>query len=82
MKGEALVSQVVSVTLAVCLASLAMLAGCSCYRVKTDDVKKPAMTRPTEDVGTHKSRTGEATEDNLQAAEHKGYADGLRDGQE
>ena len=82
MKRESLVSQVASIALAVCLASLAMLTGCSCDRVKTDAVKKPVMVRPAEDAEMQNCRPGEVTEEDLQAAEHKGYTDGLRDGQE
>ena len=35
-----------------------------------------------EDAETQIYRYGEVTEEDLQAAEHKGYANGLRDGQE
>ncbi len=82
MKRDSLASQVVLITLAICLASLAMVAGCSCGQTKTNDVKNPVTVRPAEDAETHKYRTGDVTEEDLQVAEHKGYADGLRDGKE
>ena len=61
---------------------MAMLAGCSYSRVNTDDVKKPVIARPVEDVELVEHQPDEATEDDLQVAEKKGYAGGLRDGDE
>jgi len=81
MKRESLVSQIALITLAVCLAALAMLGGCSCGRVNKDDVKNPVMVRPTEGAETQNPQLGEASEEDLRAAEHKGYTDGLLDGQ-
>jgi hypothetical protein len=82
MKRKSFVSSVAAVILAAGLASLATIAGCSCGRVNTDDVKKPVIARPVEDAESEDYRLDEVTEEDLQAAEKKGYAEGLRDGQD
>ncbi len=82
MKRESHISRVVSITLAAFLVSLMMLNGCSYRRAKTDDGQKTVTARPSEDAEINNSRPGDVTEEDLQVAEHKGYTDGLRDGQE
>lgn len=82
MKRYSYSSSIVTIILASGFVFLAMLAGCSCNRVSTDDVKKPVLTRTVEEADSEEYHYDEVTEEDLQAAEKQGYADGHRDGQE
>lgn len=82
MRRNTLVPPVAAIILAVSLASLSVLVGCSCSRVSTDDIKKPVLTQNIEEAVSEEFHPDEVTEEDLRAAEKKGYADGLRDGEE